>query len=80
MAGPRFGFTLRRPGLVATCRDAGGVKEVADAIGGIRATSEGIDKLPTWPWPPQVLRGFLSAVLLPVIVFFVTRYVGVQIQ
>jgi len=57
-----------------------GVKDVTDAIGGIRATSEQIARLPTWPWPPQVLRGFISALALPVLVFLLTRYVGAQIH
>jgi hypothetical protein len=63
--------------------DAGnlaGVKEVADALSGIRATGDRIAKLPTWPWPPHVLRGFISAILLPVAVFLITRYVGSQIN
>ncbi len=57
-----------------------GIKDLTDAAAGIQAASERIAKLPTWPWPPQVLRGFLSAILLPVIVFLITRYVGSQIQ
>ncbi len=56
-----------------------GVKDVTDALGGIYATREQIGRLPTWPWPPQVLRGFISAILLPVVVFLVTRYLGQQI-
>lgn len=55
-----------------------GVKEVTDALGGIYATRDQIGRLPTWPWPPQVLRGFISAILLPVIVFLISRYVGTQ--
>lgn len=62
--------------------DAGnvaGIKDLTDAAAGIHAASDRIARLPTWPWPPQVLRGFLSAILLPVIVFLITRYVGSQI-
>lgn len=57
-----------------------GVKEVTDALTGIYATRDQIGRLPTWPWPPQVLRGFISAILLPVVVFLITRYVGTQIR
>jgi hypothetical protein len=57
-----------------------GVKEVTDGLAGIYAARDQINRLPTWPWPPQVLRGFLSAILLPVIVFLITRYVGTQIR
>jgi hypothetical protein len=56
------------------------VKEVTDALGGVYATREQVGRLPTWPWPPQVLRGFLSAILLPVVVFLITRFVGSQIR
>jgi len=56
-----------------------GVKDVTDALAGVHLTRDQIVKLPTWPWPPQVLRGFISAILLPVIVFILTRYVGAQL-
>ena len=52
------------------------VADVTEALAGIRATREEIGRLPTWPWPREVLRGFVSAVLLPVVVFLITRYVG----
>ncbi len=54
----------------------GGVGDVTSALTGIHATREQINRLPTWPWPPQVLRGFISAILLPVIVFLISRYAG----
>lgn len=57
-----------------------GVKDVTDALGGIHATREQIAKLPTWPWPPQLLRGFISAIILPVIVYMITRYVATGIH
>jgi hypothetical protein len=56
------------------------IKEVTDALGGVYATRDQVARLPTWPWPPQVLRGFISAILLPVVVFLITRYVASQIH
>jgi len=38
-----------------------------------------IARLPTWPWPPNVLRGFLSALLLPVLVYVASRLIGGQV-
>jgi hypothetical protein len=57
-----------------------GVKDVTDALGGVLETREIVRKLPTWPWPPEVLRGFLSAVLLPVVVYLITRSVGTVVR
>jgi hypothetical protein len=59
--------------------DLTGVKDIGDALAAVRATSERIEKLPTWPWPPQVMRGFLSAILLPVVVYVITRYLAGQL-
>ena len=54
-------------------------KVVADALAGMMTLRERITRLPTWPWPPQVFRGFLSALLLPVVVYLVSRIVAAQI-
>jgi hypothetical protein len=35
-----------------------------------------LDKLSTWPWKPATLRGFASSVMLPVLLWFITRYLG----
>jgi hypothetical protein len=62
--------------------DAGeydGTKVINEAIAAAGAIRERIAKLPTWPWEPQLLRGFLSALLLPVVVFVITRLIGGQI-
>jgi hypothetical protein len=32
-----------------------------------------IEKTPTWPWQPATLRGFLSAVFLPIILFVIQQ-------
>ncbi len=57
----------------------GTTKEIAETLEGATALRERVDRLPTWPWPPQVLRGFLSALLIPVIVFVATRVIGDQV-
>ena len=54
-------------------------KVVSDAIAGAQTLRERIARLPTWPWPPQVLRGFLSALLLPVAVYLISRLAATQI-
>jgi hypothetical protein len=50
-------------------------KNLADALAGVAASRQRIQHLPTWPWPPELLRGFVSALLLPVAVYLVTRLV-----
>jgi hypothetical protein len=62
--------------------DAGefdGTKVVNEAIAAAGAVRERIGGLPTWPWPPQVLRGFVTALLLPIVVYLLTRLAGVLI-
>ena len=76
----------RRLGKVAAemdqridARAYGTTKEITDTLAGATLLRERVAKLPTWPWPPQVLRGFLSALLLPVIVYIVSRLIGGQV-
>jgi hypothetical protein len=38
-----------------------------------------IADIPTWPWRPQVLSGFLSALILPVAIFLITRALASQL-
>ena len=62
--------------------DAGqfdGTKVVTDALVGVQALRERIFRLPTWPWPPNLFRGLISALLLPVIVYLVSRLIGGQV-
>jgi hypothetical protein len=48
-------------------------KVITDSLGGLNSLRDRIARLPTWPWPPQLFRGFVSALLLPIIVFLITR-------
>ena len=47
-----------------------------DAVSGVATTREQISRLPTWPWSPEVLRGFITALLLPILIWVVTRQLG----
>ena len=62
--------------------DAGEIeatKAVSDALVGVAHIRARISEIPTWPWRPQVLSGFLSALLVPVAVYVLTRAVGGQL-
>jgi hypothetical protein len=61
--------------------DAGeydGSKVMSDALGGVTTLRDRIQRLPTWPWPPQLLRGFVSALLLPLVIYVLTRLVSTR--
>jgi len=53
--------------------DFDATKVVSEALAGVTALRDRIVRLPTWPWPPQLFRGFVSALFLPVIVYLVSR-------
>lgn len=38
-------------------------------LSALRAAQATVDDLPTWPWQPSTVRGFVTALLLPVVVF-----------
>jgi hypothetical protein len=51
-------------------------KVINETIAALRALREQIRELPTWPWQPQLLRGFVSALLIPIVVYIVSRLIG----
>ena len=62
--------------------DAGefdGSKVVSDALAGVTTLRDRIQRLPTWPWPPQLLRGFVSALVLPLVIYLLTRLVSSRV-
>jgi len=44
-----------------------------DTLTGLNTLRDRVTNLPTWPWPPQLFRGFVSALLLPIVVFVASR-------
>jgi hypothetical protein len=49
---------------------------VNTSLAGLVTLRERIERLPTWPWRPELLRGFVSALLLPLAVFILTRFIS----
>jgi hypothetical protein len=47
-----------------------------DALTSLTIVRDRVVRLPTWPWSIGLFRGFLTAVLLPVAVWFVTWVLG----
>lgn len=54
-------------------------KAVGETLAAVSELRKRIVEVPTWPWRPQVLSGFISALLVPVAVYLLTRAVAAQI-
>ncbi len=39
-------------------------------IGSLEREQNMLTKIPTWPWRPETLRGIVTALLLPLVVYF----------
>ncbi len=52
------------------------VEQINDALAGLNIEGEILAKIPTWPWRPGLFAGFLSIVVLPIILFLVQFALG----
>jgi hypothetical protein len=50
--------------------------ELNSAMNALMTERDLLDKLSTWPWKPATLRGFVSSVMLPIVLWLITRYLG----
>jgi hypothetical protein len=50
-----------------------GAGRLNDAIAAAGASVAAIARVSTWPWRPETLRGFISAVLLPIVLFLISE-------
>jgi hypothetical protein len=50
--------------------------ELNSAMSALITERDLLDKISTWPWKPTTLRGFASSVMLPIVIWFITRYLG----
>jgi hypothetical protein len=51
-------------------------EQVKEVLTGLFAEAEVLAKISTWPWKPETLRGFLSAVILPIVIWLITTLLG----
>lgn len=51
--------------------EMGQVTQLKDAILGLTAEHEILNKIPTWPWRSGTITGFLSAAVLPIVLFLI---------
>ena len=47
--------------------------ELSDAITGLESVKQVADRVPTWPWTASLFRGFVTALLLPIGIWLITR-------
>lgn len=52
------------------------VAQINELIIGFNAEREILNKIPTWPWRPGVFTGFISAIVLPILLFLMQFYIG----
>jgi hypothetical protein len=50
--------------------------DVRDALEGLTIVRDLTARLSTWPWSPQLLGGFVTALILPIVIWFITRALG----
>jgi hypothetical protein len=53
--------------------ELGGVSDLKNALDGLVTGQAAREKIPTWPWPPGTLRNLGAALLLPIILWLITR-------
>lgn len=76
----RVRSTLARLHRCLDENELGEVAQLNNAITGLNAERGILDKIPTWPWRTGLLTGFLSIVVLPIILFLIqlvlSRWLG----
>ncbi len=51
----------------------GKVSGMQTTLAALNAEREMIDKISTWPWRSETLRGFLSSIVFPIVLYLITR-------
>jgi hypothetical protein len=75
-AGARLRALLDELNEAIDRRDSPKVDALDRTIAALRHEREVLRALPTWPWSIGTLRGFASALLLPLALFLVQRFLG----
>ena len=56
--------------------DLGRADGLQKALGSLLQEREILARLPTWPWSAGTIRGFASALFLPIALFLIQRFLG----
>lgn len=56
--------------------ELGEVDQINSAMSALSAEREVLTRIPTWPWRTGTLTGFLSAILLPILLFLIQLVLG----
>jgi hypothetical protein len=75
-AGGRLSALLAELNEAIDARDAERVKALDGSISALRHERELLAKLPAWPWSTSTIRGFGSALFLPILLFLIQRVLG----
>jgi hypothetical protein len=75
-AGDRLRGLLGELDVAIDARDTARVEGLDKTIMALRRETEILAKLPTWPWSLGTIRGFASALLVPILLFLVQRYLN----
>jgi hypothetical protein len=57
-------------------RELGQVPELGKAIASLQHQKVFVEEIPTWPWQPGTVRGFISAMLLPILLWAIQQILG----
>lgn len=71
--GRRLTSTVKAIHVAVDAEDGGAIEARNRALSTLIAERELVNRIPTWPWSTGALTGFLSAVLLPIGLWLVTR-------
>jgi hypothetical protein len=52
---------------------------IESQVGALMEFRHEIDKISTWPWQPQTLRGFITAISLPIVIWLIQQYLAQMI-
>ncbi len=53
--------------------DLGDADQLNKTFASLALEREVLDKMPTWPWQPDTVRGFITALVVPVVLWLITR-------
>jgi hypothetical protein len=71
----RLKTTLGRLHDAVEAHDLSNADQLNKTLSSVLAERDVLAKLPTWPWSTGTFRGVASAVLLPIVIFVVTRLI-----